>query len=486
MNRDLASPAIQRAAAALAWLTLASGCGGGGEPTKPAPDVGAATPVSCLGVDVTHLNPILVSPQGIPSGLCGLGGTQPCSDIAWALQLAGEINVQAVAVQHGLYETTRTIPLNNRVVVHGSCLFGDERDQKYRTVIHANPPPGTPAVSGNGITATVSGIVVIGKDASGASVAMALQDSNVTLNRTLLVAGKGADGPPAPPLSAIAPRALSDHCYRPGGAPSNALWGIVDPRTASWIPSIGGPGAGGGDTGPGGVGGRQGGPSIGLLLVNSTATASAPEYSRFVADSGGIGGPGQAGPSYGAGGGANSGGAGGNGGPSIGVALVGSSTWASDASFAYASAPGASGAGGAAGFDEDKCSGDPGAPGAPGGSAPAYTYVTQSTLATGQSLPPGLPLFSPDLQVQLLLQGDSNLCLSAAGRVLWCSQTAGQAIFQATMQTDGNFCMYPTQGTNAQPFCSGTASSPGAALAVQNDGHVQVIDAAGAVRWSVP
>ena len=350
-----------------------------------------------------------------------------------------------------------------------------------------SPPPGAPAVSGNGITATVSGIVVIGKDASGANVAMALQDSNVTLSRTVLVAGKGPSGPPAPPLSAIAPRALSDRCYRPGGAPSNLLWGMVDPRTSSWIASIGGPGAGGDDTGPGGVGGRQGGPSIALLLVNSTATASAPEYSRFVADSGGIGGPGQAGPSFGAGGGANSGGAGGNGGPSIGVALVGSSTWASDASFAYASAPGASGAGGAAGADEDKCSGDPGAPGAPGGSASIYTYVTPSTLAAGQSLPPGLPLYSPNLQFQLMLQGDSNLCLSSAGRALWCSQTAGQAIFQANMQTDGNFCMYPTQvGINAQPFCSGTAGRPGAALAVQDDGHVQVIDAAGAVRWSVP
>lgn len=44
------------------------------------------------------------------------------------------------------------------------------------------------------------------------------------------------------------------------------------------------------------------------------------------------------------------------------------------------------------------------------------------------------------------------------------------------MQTDGNFCLYPTDGSNI--WCSGTAGHPGAYLIVQDDGHIQIIDGA--------
>ncbi len=103
-----------------------------------------------------------------------------------------------------------------------------------------------------------------------------------------------------------------------------------------------------------------------------------------------------------------------------------------------------------------------------------------ATLAGGQSL------YSPNLQFRLTMQLDSNLVLyNAAGGVLYASDTKDQGIYQAIMQSDGNFCMYETQGLGV-PVCSGTAGRPGAHLTVQDSGHAQVIDASGAVAWSVP
>jgi hypothetical protein len=281
-------------------------------------------------------------------------------------------------------------------------------------------------------------------------------------------------------------RVTGDRCYTPGGAASDSLWGQVDLGSFNWVPGIGGAGAGGAyDTGPGGVGGQQGGASIGLLLVNSTTVNTvADEFNRIVAGSGGAGGAGQAGPSFGLGGGANSGGAGGNGGPSIGVASINSAGVPSDGFYSYANAPGGSGTGGAAGV-EPVCQGDPGSPGVKGGSAAEYQFPIPTTLTPGESLAGGQSLYSPNLQYQLILGGDSNLCLASAGKTLWCTQTQGQGIYQAIMQSDGNFCMYETAG-QFLPICSGSAGHPDAHLTVQDSGHAQVVDTNGAVLWSVP
>lgn len=486
MNRATTIAAIGRAAAASVCLLLAAGCGGGNSGNGPSPDLGAPPlQVTCLGVDLTASQPVLVSPQGEP-GSCGIEGSKPCKDIGMALEVASLFG-RSVAIQHGFYQTTTTIPLDNRVDIHGSCLFGGEPDQAYRTVIEASPPPGMPAVTGSKVSMTMSGLVIIGKDGSGANIAMSLTDSNVSLNSDVIVAAKGPSAAPALAQANAAPRVSDNHdvCYRPGGPASASLFGWVDLGHSAWIPGIGGQGTGGDDTGPGGLGARQGGASIAMFLVNSTATTSTTAYTRLSADSGGAGGTGQTGPSYGLGGGANSGGAGGNGGPSIGVALAGTSSWTSEPTFVYASAGGPGGTGGTAGVDPGICSADPGSPGALGGSAPVYTFVAQG-LGPGESLPPGLPLYSPNYQVQLTLQTDSTLCLTSAGQQLWCTDTYGRGIPVANMQTDGNFCMYPTALPNPLPVCSGTAGNPGARLAVQNDGHVQVIDTAGTVKWSMP
>ncbi len=476
---------------AFTWPALIAGCGGGSRSAQPGPLGGASTAASCPGVDAAELSAVYVSTQGNDAGFCGIPGLgTPCKTIARARSLAESFGYRAIVLRHGLYQTTETIALNNKVGgLYGSCLFDGEPDRKYRTVIQANPAPGTPAITVDGVNATVTGLVVIGTDetASGASIAMTAGNASVTLGRTVLVAGTGGPGAARPPVPSTASvRVGGDVCYTPGGAAGDSLWGQVDLGTFVWVAGIGGAGAGGAyETGPGGVGGQQGGASIGLLLVNSTAATVPDQFNRIIAGAGGAGGAGQAGPSFGLGGGANSGGAGGNGGPSIGIAMIHSPSLPSTGFYSYANAPGAPGTGGAAGVDAGQCQGDPGSPGVPGGSAAVYQYPIPTTLAPGESLAGGQSLYSPGIQFQLILQGDSNLCLRSAGNTLWCSQTPGQGIYQAIMQSDGNFCMYETQG-QFLPICSGTAGHPGARLTVQDSGHAQVVDANGAVLWSVP
>lgn len=476
---------------ALTWLAPIGGGGGGLEAGQPEPAVGAPTAVSCPGVDAAALHAVYVSPQGSDEGLCDTYGTGgPCKTIAFALIVADTFGYRALVLRHGLYQTTETINLKDGVSLYGSCLFDGEPDRKYRTVIQSNPAPGTPAIIADAVNVTVSGVVVIVKDKSasgGASIAMTAGNASVTLGRTVLVAGTGGPSAARPPVPSTASvRAGGDVCYKPGGSASDSLWGQVDLDTFAWVAGIGGAGAGDAyNTGPGGVGGQQGGASIGLLLVNSTVATIPDQFNRIIASAGGAGGAGQAGPSFGLGGGANSGGAGGNGGPSIGIAWIRSSSVPSTGIYGYANAPGAPGTGGAAGVDAGQCQGDPGSPGVPGGSAAVYQYPIPTTLTPGESLAGGQSLYSPGIQFQLILQGDSNLCLYSAGSTLWCSQTDGQGIYQAIMQSDGNFCMYETQG-RFLPICSGTAGHPGARLTVQDSGHAQVVDANGAVLWSVP
>lgn len=476
--------------AAVVLACIVAACGGGDAP-KAGSHVGAPAQVVCPGVDVATLSPVFVSPQG-SDGLCSAAA--PCKSITYALQFANYWGYKAVVLRHGLYQTSETIDLKGGISLYGSCRFDGEPDKKYRSVIQASPAAGTPAILASGVSATVSGVVVLRSDETAggnASVAMTAASANVTLARTVLVAGKGGIGGSVPPVGApAAVRVGADRCYTPGGVASDLSWGQVDIGSFNWVAGIGGSGSNAGayDTGPGGVGGQQGGASIGLLLVNSAVVSTvADEFNRVIGGFGGTGGAGQPGPSFGLGGGANSGGAGGNGGPSIGIAAVNWAKAPNDGVYAYANAAGSPGAGGAAGVDAGQCSGDPGAPGAPGVSAAVHAFLIPSTLTPGESLAGGQSLYSPKLQYQLTLRGDSNLCLVAVGNAnpLWCSQTQGTAIYQAIMQADGNFCMYE----NAQqmvPVCSGSAGHPGARLTVQDSGHAQVIASNGTVLWSVP
>ena len=353
-----------------------------------------------------------------------------------------------------------------------------------------SPAPGTPAILASGVNVTVSGVVVINKDETSngaASVAMTAASTNLTLSRTVLVAGNGGRGASRPPVGSPAGAPVGiDPCPPqwapgPGGAASDSPWGQVDLGTFRWVAGIGG--AGSAIVLEGVAGGQQGGASIGLLLVNS-AVVTTGDYNFIIAGFGGAGGAGQAGPSGQL---AASGGAGGNGGPSIGIASINSAGVPGTDTYSYANAAGGPGAGGQAGVDDNHhCRGDRGADGVPGGSATAYQFAIPNTLMPGESLAGGQSLYSPDLSTQLILRDNSDLCVvSAGGKQLWCSGTAGWGIYQATMQRDGNFCMFPTRG-DFDPYCSGTDLYPGSRFTVQDSGHAQLIAPNNSVQWSVP
>lgn len=486
-----------------AFACLVAACGGGGDGHGDSgggevPGIGDPPAVVCPGVDATTLRAVRVSPQGSDSGLCGLSNfsVPPCKSIRQALALAYDLSYPALLLQHGLYQTNESIDLKfdqrTGISLYGSCRFGGEPDRKYRTVIQVSRSPGQPAILANGANATVSGVVVVASDETvggAASVAMTAVNANVTLRGSVLVAGDGAPGASRPALpSATAVGTARDICYRPGGAASALTWGQVDLGSAVWVGGIGGAGAGSDDTGPGGSGGQQGGASIGLLLANSATLSTVEgEFNRILAGHGGAGGTGQAGPSFGLGGGANSGGAGGNGGPSIGAASINAAALQGGSTYVFANAAGAPGAGGAAGVDPGQCQADPGDPGVAGASAAIHQFSIPATLPPGESLAGGQSLYSPDLQSRLTLGGDNALCLTSAGRTLWCSATrqSGQVIRQAIMQTDGNFCLYDAAGLYL-PVCSGSAGHPGARLTVLDSAQAQVVDPAGPVLWSVP
>jgi hypothetical protein len=95
------------------------------------------------------------------------------------------------------------------------------------------------------------------------------------------------------------------------------------------------------------------------------------------------------------------------------------------------------------------------------------------TLLPGESLKPGEFLQSPNKKYLLVLQQDGNLALNSieASQLLWSSNTAGLAVSQAIMQTDGNFVIY---GFPDALWSTNTGGDPGAYLILQDDGNLVV------------
>lgn len=144
---------------------------------------------------------VYVAASGTDSDSCGTSLASPCASIGRGIAQCGAAGC-AVAVRHGLYPTTASITLRDAVSVHGSCLFGDEPDMRYRTVIDAAPPPGMPAIDATGINSAtaLSGLLVLAKDETTpgeASVAMRVRASKgLTLQSVTLSAGRGGNGAP--------------------------------------------------------------------------------------------------------------------------------------------------------------------------------------------------------------------------------------------------------------------------------------------------
>ncbi|GAB2532846.1 LysM peptidoglycan-binding domain-containing protein [Nocardia heshunensis] len=70
----------------------------------------------------------------------------------------------------------------------------------------------------------------------------------------------------------------------------------------------------------------------------------------------------------------------------------------------------------------------------------------------------------------LTLQNDGNLVLTEAGTEVWASGTHGQDVQRATMQDDGNFVLYKSDGTPA--WSTGTNGTGATRLTLQPDRNV--------------
>ena len=183
------------------------------------PRVGAPPPtqVTCSGANVAGLaSTVYVSPQGNDGPGCGASSSAACATIQRGIDTCSSPGC-SVLVRYGLYTTSATITLRDGVSVHGSCAFGDGASTAYRTVIAANPAPGTPAIAATSINSptTVSGLVVVGKEeteAGTASIAMAIASSKgLVLTQSVLASGRGGDGTPGDSAAAAG---------GPGGAES--------------------------------------------------------------------------------------------------------------------------------------------------------------------------------------------------------------------------------------------------------------------------
>ena len=96
-------------------------------------------------------------------------------------------------------------------------------------------------------------------------------------------------------------------------------------------------------------------------------------------------------------------------------------------------------------------------------------YIGQS-LGSGQALPPGAMVRSPNGRYWMVMQGDGNLVLYRDNTALWATGGTG-AGSRAAMQGDGNLVVY--DGPTPR-WSSNTADFGGAVLQVQDDGNAVI------------
>lgn len=111
--------------------------------------------------------------------------------------------------------------------------------------------------------------------------------------------------------------------------------------------------------------------------------------------------------------------------------------------------------------------------------------ATSNTLSGGQWLYPGQYMLSGNALFELSMQTDGNLVLYYNyGRMtpVWNTGTSGRSVKGVTMQTDGNFVMYNTG--NAAIWATNTSGNPGAYLVDQNDGNLVLYGGSGALWYT--
>lgn len=210
---------------ALAGAIALAGCGGGAGPdptptgSTPEPVQATPTPVTpgalvtsvppavCGGADLTPVTArIHVSPEGSDTSSCGTSqvvdatsSTTPCATIGHAIDRCRNVgNGCGVLVRWGRYELDAPVALAGGIGVYGSCRFGGEADQQYRsTLIGAADKPAVTAVGITSPTVFEGFQVIAGRSQvhGSASIAMLVRSSNqLRINHSQIVGGAGGDG----------------------------------------------------------------------------------------------------------------------------------------------------------------------------------------------------------------------------------------------------------------------------------------------------
>jgi hypothetical protein len=102
----------------------------------------------------------------------------------------------------------------------------------------------------------------------------------------------------------------------------------------------------------------------------------------------------------------------------------------------------------------------------------------------GQGLTPGQSLKSSSGRYELDLQRDGNLVIYDwwnNHNAIWASNTYGQAVSSANMQTDGNFVIY---GFPNAIWATNTAGDFNAFLILQDDGNLVIYRWVEEVEWA--
>jgi RHS repeat-associated protein len=125
------------------------------------------------------------------------------------------------------------------------------------------------------------------------------------------------------------------------------------------------------------------------------------------------------------------------------------------------------------------------------GPFPPQSCGTKSYLAAGQSINANQCLVSPHGQYILYMAPDGNFYIYdiAHSTAPWSAGTYGHSGAYATMQTDGNFVVYASNGTAL--WNSGTAGTSAERLELEDDGRIIIFKSAwnsqtstGAFNWS--
>jgi hypothetical protein len=117
-------------------------------------------------------------------------------------------------------------------------------------------------------------------------------------------------------------------------------------------------------------------------------------------------------------------------------------------------------------------------------SPPTFAASGGSALAVNEALSGSSSQYlkSPNLEYQLIMQGDGNLVLYGPGQTpLWYTRTNGGSDRRLVMQGDGNLVIY--DGANRALWNTQTGGNAGAVLNLQDDGNLVLYAPGGRPIW---